>query len=66
MNNLSLFDPSSSICANRALRALIEDPDGEYQRWKRREAPFYEMCRAVVMTLAGERLESPEKESQLG
>ncbi|MFY9233132.1 MAG: hypothetical protein WAO58_01595 [Fimbriimonadaceae bacterium] len=54
MTELSLFDPSSSVSANQALRALIEDPKGEYQQWKRRETPFYEMCRAVVLALAGE------------
>lgn len=60
MSNLSLFDPQSSICANRALRELIEDPDGEFQRWKRREVPFYDMCKAVVLTLAGERPQSED------
>lgn len=59
MQDISLFDPHSTVCTNKALRALIEDPQGAYQKWRRREAPFYEMCRAVVLTLGGEQPGDP-------
>lgn len=34
---------------NNALKMLLEDPQGAYQRWRRQEAPYHEMCRAVVL-----------------
>jgi hypothetical protein len=65
MQTISLFDPMSTVRANDQLRKLIQDPQGAFQRWKRREVPFYEMCRAVVLTLAGE-LESIDAEHRQG
>ena len=54
MTDISLFDPKSTVAANSELRALIENPQGAYQQWRRREVPFYEMCRAVVNILSDE------------
>lgn len=54
MKPISVIDPGAAISASAALRSLIDDPNGDYQRWRRHEVPFPAMCRAVVQALAGE------------
>jgi hypothetical protein len=57
------FANESLIRNHFSLREFIEDENGMYQRWQRKEAPFYEMCRAVVLALVRDR-ENPEEQSE--
>jgi hypothetical protein len=45
--------PTQNVAANESLRRLLEDPNRAYQKWQRGEAPYYEMCRAVVLAYCG-------------